>query len=403
MIHEQRRQPKMRLRFGEDTEAFRREFLDWLEANRPSQEEMAADPARSSAHVPPWAASWAKRLFDAGWLMPGFPPERGGRNAGTIEQMVYQEEFARAGVPRTTNPQGLSIIAPTLLDVGSEEQIREYALPIMRGDVAACLGMSEPGAGSDLASLQTRAVIDGDDFVVSGRKIWTSGAHHADVCFCFVRTDPKAEKKHRGISVLLIPMDTPGINCRPLPSLRGLDDADFNEVLFEDVRVPRANLVGEAGAGWSLANNALAHERGMLWIQHAAALDAVLEGLLVQIKALGPVDEAAADELVSLYMDAQAVRCMGYQGVSKLAGGKASPEHSILKLVGSESVQRLNRVGSELIGEEVLDLAQIAPIHETFRMSWGMRYLFSFSGTIAGGTSEIQRNIVAERVLGLPR
>ncbi len=392
----------MRLRFGEETEAFRREFLVWLEENRPTEAEMQADPAMSSAHVPPWASRWAKRLFDAGWLIPGFPPERGGRNAGTIEQMVYQEEFARSGVPRTTNPQGLSIIAPTLLDVGTEAQKQELAVPIMRGDVAACLGMSEPEAGSDLASLQTRAVADGDDFVVTGRKIWTSGAHHADICFCFVRTDPTAPKKHQGISVLIIPMDTPGISCRPLPSLTGEDDADFNEVLFEDVRVPRSNLVGELGAGWSLANNALAHERGMLWIGHASALDSSFEVLLEQVRARGRIDPSEADELVSLYMDAQAVRCMGYRGVSKLAGGKPSPEHSILKLVGSESIRRLCRLGMENLGEQAIDSSQQAAI-ESGKMSWAVRYLFSFSGTIAGGTSEIQRNIVAERVLGLPR
>lgn len=399
----------MKLRFGDETERFRAEFLGWLEENRPSAEEMRAEPALSSAHVPPWAARWAKRLFDAGWLMPGFPPELGGRNAGTIEQMVYQEELARSGVPRTTNPQGLSIIAPTLLDVGTEAQKRDLALPIMRGDLAACLGMSEPEAGSDLASLQTRAVDDGDDFVVSGRKIWTSGAHHADICFCFVRTDPDAPKKHKGISVLILPMDTPGISCRPLPSITSEDDADFNEVLFEDVRVPKTSLVGERDAGWSLATRALAHERGMLWIGYAAALDSSIEALLGQVKAAGPVDPGEADELVSLYMDAQAVRCMGYQGVSKLAGGKPSPEHSILKLVGSESIRRLSRIGMESLGEGAVDLERRAPLESVSEttggksMSWAIRYLFTFSGTIAGGTSEIQRNIVAERVLGLPR
>ena len=399
----------MKLRFGEETERFRAEFLAWLEANRPSPEEMRAEPALSSAHIPGWASRWAKRLFDAGWLIPGFPPELGGRNAGTIEQMVYQEEFARSGIPRTTNPQGLSIIAPTLLDVGTEAQKRDLALPIMRGDLAACLGMSEPEAGSDLASLQTRAVDDGDDFVVSGRKIWTSGAHHADICFCFVRTDPDAPKKHKGISVLIIPMDSEGISCRPLPSLTSEDDADFNEVLFEDVRVPKANLVGELNTGWSLATRSLAHERGMLWIGYASALDASIEALLAQVKQAGPVDPSQADELVSLYMDAQVVRCMGYQGVSKLADGKPSPEHSILKLVGSESIRRLSRVGMESVGEQTVDISVAAPLERVSQawggppMSWAIRYFFSFSGTIAGGTSEIQRNIVAERVLGLPR
>ena len=399
----------MKLRFGEDTERFRAELRAWLDANRPSDDEMAADPALSSAHVPGWASAWAKRLFDAGWLLPGSPPELGGRNANTIEQMVYHEEFAAYPVPRTTNPQGVSIIAPTLLDLGSEEQKRTLALPILRGDLAACLGMSEPEAGSDLAALATRAMADGDDFVVSGRKIWTSGAHHADFCFCFVRTDASGPKKHHGISVLVIPMDTAGVSCRPLPSLGSLDDTDFNEVLFDDVRVPKANLVGREGEGWSIATRSLGHERGMLWISYASALDSSIDALFAQARAEGELDPVDADELVSLYIDAQAVRCMGYQGVRKLADGKPSPEHSILKLVGSESARRLNRVGMECLGERALDAGLPAPVdgsagaHRRDPMSWAIRYLLSFSGTIAGGTSEIQRNIVAERVLGLPR
>lgn len=399
----------MKLRFGEGTERFRADLRAWLDANRPSDDEMDADPALSSAHVPGWASAWAKRLFDAGWLLPGSPPELGGRNANTIEQMVYHEEFAAYPVPRTTNPQGVSIIAPTLLDLGSDEQKRTLALPILRGDLAACLGMSEPEAGSDLAALATRAVADGDDFVVSGRKIWTSGAHHADFCFCFVRTDASGPKKHHGISVLIIPMDTPGVSCRPLPSLASLDDTDFNEVLFDDVRVPKANLVGREGEGWSIATRSLGHERGMLWISYASALDSSIDALFAQARAEGDLDPVDADELVSLYIDAQAVRCMGYQGVRKLADGKPSPEQSILKLVGSESARRLNRVGMECLGERGLDAALAAPVdrsagaHRRDRVSWAIRYLLSFSGTIAGGTSEIQRNIVAERVLGLPR
>ena len=399
----------MKLRFGEETEKFRSEFLAWLEANRPSAEEMAADPSLSSAHSPAWSRAWTRRLFDDGWLIPGWAPELGGRNANTIEQMVYHEEFARSAVPRTTNPQGLSIIAPTILDVGTQAQIEELAMPLLRGELTACLGMSEPGAGSDLASLQTRAIDDGDDFIVSGRKIWTSGAHHSDFCFCFVRTDPDAPRKHKGISVLILPMDTPGISCRPLPSLAGAEDADFNEVLFEDVRVPKTNLIGTRDDGWSLATRSLAHERGMLWITYASNLDASIEALLSQVRESGPVDPAQADELVSLYMDAQAVRCMGYQGVGKLADGKPSPEHSILKLVGSESLQRLNRIGMECLGERGLDTSLGAPIDRPSAawgrgaVPWAILYLQSFSGTIAGGTSEIQRNIVAERVLGLPR
>ena len=181
----------MKLTFDDDVEAFRHEFLAWLADNRPTDEEMAAEPARlvrPPARLGP-AAGPAGCSTPAG-SCPGWPPERGGRNAGPVETLVYLEELTRAGVPRTTNPQGLGIVAPSILDYGTDEQIRDYAMPILRGEQAACLGMSEPGAGSDLASLSTRAVLDGDRFVINGQKVWTSGANYADFCFLFCRTDP---------------------------------------------------------------------------------------------------------------------------------------------------------------------------------------------------------------------
>ena len=218
----------MKLTFDESVERFRTEFRDWLAANRPTDEEMAADPAVSSAHAPAWARRWTRRMFDAGWLVPGWPPERGGRNAAPIEQLVYLEELARAGVPRTTNPQGLGIIAPSILDFGDQRQIDEFAMPVLRGERTACLGMSEPGAGSDLASLSTRAVLDGDHFIVNGPKVWTSGANYAEFCFLFCRTDPDAPK-HKGISILLVDMKTPGITVRPLPEIIAPLYPDLNE------------------------------------------------------------------------------------------------------------------------------------------------------------------------------
>ncbi len=210
----------MKLTFSPEVEAFREEFLAWLADNRPSPEEMAADPSKSTAHLPQWMREFIGRMFEAGWLVPGWPPERGGRNAGPVETLVYMEEMTKAGVPRTTNPQGLGIIAPSILDYGTEEQIRDYAMPLLRGERTACLGMSEPGAGSDLAALSTRAVRDGDHFVVNGQKVWTSGANYAEFCFLFCRTDPDAPK-HKGISILLVEMDTPGITVRPLPEIVG--------------------------------------------------------------------------------------------------------------------------------------------------------------------------------------
>jgi alkylation response protein AidB-like acyl-CoA dehydrogenase len=239
----------VKLTFDDEVEAFRHEFLDWLAQNRPTEDEVAAEPAVSSAHLPGWARRWTRRMFDDGWLVPGWPRERGGRDAGPIETLVYLEELSRARIPRTTNPQGLGIVAPSILDYGSDEQIRDYAMPILRGERSACLGMSEPGAGSDLASLSTRAVLDGDQFVINGQKVWTSGANYADFCFLFCRTDTTVAK-HKGISVVLLEMNTPGITVRPLPEIVHPGHPDLNEVFFSDVVVPRSNLVGTLNNGW---------------------------------------------------------------------------------------------------------------------------------------------------------
>src|SRR3982074_1549145 len=211
----------MRLRFGDSEEAFRAEFVAWVEANVPPPDALHQQKL-SSAHLTDIARDWQRRLFDAGWLVPGWPPELGGRNATPTEQMIYFEEIARRQIPRSLNPQGLSIIAPSIIDFGDEVQKERLALPTLRGEITWCLGMSEPGAGSDLASLATRAVRDGDKFVVNGQKVWTSGAHHADWCLCFVRTDADAPK-HRGISALVIDMRSPGITCRLLPELTDPD------------------------------------------------------------------------------------------------------------------------------------------------------------------------------------
>ena len=204
-------------------------------------------------------------MFDAGWLVPGWPPELGGRDAGPIETLVYLEELAKARVPRTTNVQGLASSLRRSSTTARQEQIRDYAMPILRGEPTACLGMSEPGAGSDLASLSTRAVRDGDEWVINGQKVWTSGANYADFCFLFCRTDPDVPK-HKGISIVLVPMDTPGITVRPLPEIVHPEHPDLNEVFLDDVRVPAANLVGQDNDGWAMANGSLAHERGMVWV-----------------------------------------------------------------------------------------------------------------------------------------
>jgi alkylation response protein AidB-like acyl-CoA dehydrogenase len=393
----------VKLTFGDEVEAFRQEFLAWLADNRPTAEEMAQEPAVSSAHVPGWASRWTRRLFDAGWLVPGWPPERGGRNAGPVEVLVYQEELTKAGIPRTTNPQGLGIVAPSILDYGTEDQIRDYAMPILRGEKAACLGMSEPGAGSDLAALSTRAVLDGEDFVVNGQKVWTSGANYADFCFLFCRTDPEAPK-HKGISVVLVDMSTPGITVRPLAEIVKPEHPDLNEVFFSDVVVPRSNLVGQMNNGWAMASGSLAHERGMVWLTGVMHLEEAVDALLGQAPAvldrLAPPERAVvADGLVESVIDAVAARCLGYRGFAKLVRGGSAPEQALMKVFSSEAQRRLYLRAAELGADRTVDIGP-DPASEA---TWIERYFTSFGGTISAGTSEIQRNIIAEKVLGLPR
>ncbi len=398
----------MKLTFDDSVEAFRREFLDWLADNRPTDAEMAADPALSSAHLPAWAKAWTRRMFDAGWLVPSWPKELGGRDAGPVETLVYLEELTKAHIPRTTNPQGLGIVAPSILDYGSPEQIERYAMPILRGERAACLGMSEPGAGSDLAALSTRAVLDGDHFVVNGQKVWTSGANYAEFCFLFCRTDPSAPK-HKGISVVLVDMDTPGITVRPLPEIVHPDKPDLNEVFFTDVVVPAENLVGQMNNGWAMANGSLAHERGMVWLNGVLMLEESMVKLLAEApEALDrlPAQEraVAADQLVTSYIDSVAARCLGYRGFAKLVRGGSAPEQALMKAFSSEAGQRMAMRAAELMGDRSLDLGHDQAVAMGMGItSWMERYFGTFGGTISAGSSEIQRNIIAEKVLGLPR
>ena len=396
----------MRLRYGDAEETYRAELVGWLEVHAPARA-LLTRPKRSSADLPDWARDWQRSLFDAGWLIPGWPPELGGRNATPAEQMIYFEEMKRREIPRSLNPQGLGIIAPSLRDYGTPEQQQRWLLPTLRAEIAWCLGMSEPGAGSDLASLQTRAVLDGDHFVVNGQKVWTSGAHHADWCMCFVRTNTDVPK-HQGISVLIIDMTSPGIDVRPIPELTERDYVDFNEVFFTDVVVPQAHLLGELNHGWALTQGSLAHERAMLWVEYAYDVQRALDAMIRLADEPGAdgrplrADARYRDEVAAFYVDAQALLLMGYRGFSKFMRGRSAPEHSLLKLYGSETLQRLLLAGSEWLGPTGVDTRIFGPA--MWRQgSWIVQYLRSFSGTIPGGTSEIQRNIIAERVLGLPR
>ncbi len=390
----------MQLTFDAGVEAFRAEFAAFLDENLPAASETLERP-RSVSHMPQWARRWQQLLFDNGWLLPGQPPEFGGRNATVVQQFVHLEELCRRRIYHSFNPQGVNIVAASLLSFGSEDQKRRWAVPILRAEITASLGMSEPSAGSDLASLRTRAVLDGDDFVVNGQKVWTSGAHDADVLLTFVRTNPDAPK-HKGISALVIPTDTPGVVRRPFPSICGADDLDFNEVFFTDARVPAENLVGELNEGWRVANGSLGHERTMMWLGFADRLDNVTADWR-------PTNELELDQYASMIMDKHALRLLGSAALARAARGEDDVAAiSVLKLLGSEAELRGTEYALSSSGADGLihpaQSGPYAPMNlDHYFASWFERYARSFSGTIAGGTSEIQRNIIAQRVLGLPR
>jgi len=394
----------VQLTFDPEVEAFRAEFAAFLDEHLPSEATTLERP-RSVSHMPQWARDWQRLLFDNGWLLPAQPPEFGGRNATVLQQFVYLEELSRRRIYHSFNPQGVNIVAASLISFGSDEQKHRWAVPVLRGEITASLGMSEPSAGSDLASLRTRAMfISGDDgpyFVVNGQKVWTSGAHDADFLLTFVRTDPDAPK-HKGISVLIIPTDLDGVVCRPFASICGIDDKDFNEVFFTDVRVPAENLVGPLNEGWRVANGSLGHERTMMWLGFADRMNNLLADW-------HPKTALERDQYATLAMDHDALRLLGSAALARAARGEQDTASvSVLKLLGSEAERygfenALAAAGSDGLAQPALTGPYAHMNLDHYYASWFERYARSFSGTIAGGTSEIQRNIIAQQVLGLPR
>jgi alkylation response protein AidB-like acyl-CoA dehydrogenase len=390
----------MQLSFDADVEAFRAEFSAFLDAHLPSAAETLERP-RSVSHMPQWARDWQRLLFDNGWLLPAQPPEFGGRNATVLQTYVHLEELCRRRIYHSFNPQGVNIIAASLLTFGTDEQKHRWAVPVLKGELTASLGMSEPSAGSDLASLRTRAVRDGDTFVVNGQKVWTSGAHDADYLLTFVRTDPDAPK-HKGISVLIIPTDTPGVVRRPFADLCGEENTDFNEVFFTDAVVPAENLVGPLNGGWGVANGSLGHERTMMWLGFADRIANVIADFR-------PSNDIERDRYASSIMDYQALRLLGSVGLAKAARGEVDVASvSVPKLFGADAEMRVSDLALSSAGSDGLlhptTTGPYAPMNlDHYFASWFERYARSFSGTIAGGTSEIQRNIIAQQVLGLPR
>jgi alkylation response protein AidB-like acyl-CoA dehydrogenase len=381
----------MDLRLTPEQATFREEVRGFLAAHRDAYEMGAAkDPL-----------AWQRLLIEHGYAARTIPREYGGFGAAPdiLKAKIVAEEFIAAGAPRGFANQGVSMLVPTLLEVGSEEQKTRWIGPTLRGEVIWCQGYSEPGAGSDLAALKTRGVEDGDDFLISGSKIWTSTAHLAQMMFCLVRTEPDAPK-HEGISYVLIPMDTPGIQVRPLKTMTG--GAEFNEVFFTDVRVPQANVVGGRGRGWVVANTTLKHERGMLGDPNAT------EARLAKLIDLMRDETVDGQRIVDnpgfrdRLMQLQArVLAMKFNSLRTATDDTAGLARLVVKLQGCELNHQIAALAIDALGE--LGVLYGGGEHLRGNGRWQWDYMFDLGLIIGGGTAQIQKNIISERGLGLPR
>jgi len=397
----------MDLKFSAEEERFRGEAREWLESNGPSADQRGEEPRQRAE----FDRQWQRTMFDAGWAGINWPAEYGGRGASLMEQLIWYEEFARAEVPDpTTLFVGLKHGGPTLIACGSDEQKAFHLPKILSGEVVWCQGFSEPGAGSDLAGLQTRATIDGDDLVVTGQKIWTSFGDIAEYQELLVRTDPDAPR-HKGISWVICPMDAAGIDIRPIRTIAGHEE--FCEVFYDEVRIPRANIVGPMNEGWKVAMSTLSFERGTAFLAEQVRLARLVDELVEVARrtpletssqrAMALEDDEIARRLAQNRAEVEALRAMTYRSVSRTARtGMPSSEASLIRLFFSELQQRVCALAMDILGSRILDWEGQSDAHPE-RGTWVFHYLLSFSATIAAGTKEIQRNIIGERILGLPR
>jgi alkylation response protein AidB-like acyl-CoA dehydrogenase len=392
----------MDFNYTAEDEAFRTEFRAWLQNNlqyaTPIREPLADEEAGD------WEARirWHRKLNEGGWVAINWPREYGGRGASILQNIVYHEELERAGTAAPFTGFGIPLLGPTLIHWGTSQQKRRFLPKILTAEEIWCQGYSEPNAGSDLAGLQTRAIEDGDDFVVNGSKIWTSAAQRADWIFLLVRTDADAPK-HKGISYLLVDMKAPGVAVRPLVQMTGA--RGFNQVFFEDVRVPRQNLVGQKNQGWQVALTTLMFERST---GHDRGIANQISEL-VELARRVPRDGRTAWESASVRqkiaqfaLEAEAIRYTGYRQLTRqLRGLPPGPEGSMLKLCSTELALRLAAFATELLGP--YSQLQLAAPFAMDAGKWSQRMLAARGATIYAGTNQVQHNIIGERVLGLPK
>src|SRR4051812_20985225 len=390
----------MDLAYSAEYEIFRDAVRDFLERHRTEwPREYGGGGAAGDL------LAWQRLLIEHGYAARTIPRQYGGYGAepDILKSRIIAEEFIAAGAPRGIANQGVSMLVPTLLEVGSEDQKKRWIGPTLRGEIVWCQGYSEPGAGSDLANLQTRAVEDGEDFLISGSKIWTSTAHLAQMMFALIRTEPEAAK-HEGISYVLIPMDTPGIDVRPLKTMTG--GAEFNEVFFTDVRVPQDQVVGGRGRGWFVANTTLKHERGMLGDPNAteARLSALIEVMKSEtVDGQRVIDNPIfRDRLMQLQGRVLSMKFNGLRLLtSQLSQEPAGLAGLIVKLQGCELNHQLAALAIDALGE--LGILYHDGPHLRAKGAWQRSYMFDLGLIIGGGTAQIQKNIISERGLGMPR
>ncbi|MFC1977426.1 acyl-CoA dehydrogenase [Chloroflexota bacterium] len=394
--------------YSPQEEAFRKEVRDWLEKNMKElpgwwDNPDVVEPDINSEERHQFDLWWHRKLYDAGFVGIAWPKEYGGRGATLMEQVVFNEEMAKHGAPEATNSLGIGWCGPTIMAAGTEEQKKRFLLKILTAEEIWCQGFSEPEAGSDMANVKTRAVEDGDDFVVNGQKVWTSGGHYSDWAVLLVRTDPDAPK-HRGISYLLLDMHAPGVTIRPLRQMTG--HSEFNEVFLDDVRIPKSLMVGEKNKGWYIAMGTLEFERS--GIGAAMERENIIKDLIKVARETErdgqPLskDPAIRQKLAQLYIEASVSKYNGLRSLTgQLRGERPGPETLVGNLFGVELNQRLQDFAMQVQG----------PYSQLMRGSkyaisqgkWQYSFLRSRGNSIETGTSEIKRNLIAQRGLGLPR
>ncbi|MBF6571114.1 MAG: acyl-CoA dehydrogenase family protein [Candidatus Binataceae bacterium] len=393
----------MDFNYSPEQEAYRMEVRAWLEANQPPPLTPAEKEKLDEDLLWERNKRWHKKLYAGGWVGLNWPKQYGGRGATFIEQVIFQQELGRLGLPMGINVLGIIMTGPALMQWGTDEQKSRYLKPIIEADEIWCEGMSEPGAGSDLAAIQTRAELVGDEFIVNGQKVWTTHAHRSDFCQLFVRTDPDVPK-HKGMSALLVDMRSPGVKVQPLRQITG--DSEFNEIFFDDVHVPKQNLLGPLNAGWQVLVATLMHERFGI-SETIGGTEVILEQLVemangAQIDGRPAIeDDEIRQQLAQFAIEVTAKKYNGLRSLSRrLKGQQPGAESSIGKLISTDLSQRMTKFATRLLGGYAMieRKSPFAPDGDWMRRILNVEML-----TIAGGTSAVQKNMIGERILQLPK